>query len=91
MAKPHAVSILKQKGGMMRTARMEQGMRDAALPVGAGWRKELRKRDIATLSYRDTEPWLRLIGAPLGNNNAKRRQALFDHFEDKPDDYKLVL
>ena len=61
---------------------------EAAAPVS---KKILRKRNIDSLSYRDAEPWLRKINKPLSNTLAKRRRALWDYFDDKPDNYELTL
>ena len=82
----HVKRILRSKGNEIRAA--QSGGNN---PHPKPRNRTLRKEQIATLSYKDAEPWLRAIGKPIRNSKPLRLAELMQHFEGKPDDYELSL
>ena len=61
-------------------------------PPVVGPYKTLAKNEINGLSFRETTPWLQLLGIKQRNKTLEeRKQDLYQHFEGKSESYVLRM
>ena len=79
----HVKSLLWDKGHQIKATQL--GVINTPRPT----RRTLKREDIDSLSYRDAEPWLIIIGKTRHGTKPKRLEELRKHFVGKPSDYEL--